>query len=98
MSEDQRNLFVRVIERLLGKIRFPYLFVLVLALFGVTMAVPDPLPFVDEILLGAMTILFGVWRRRREERLTGDEGSASAGEADLAGRRERSALPSADER
>ena len=80
MSDERRGL----IERLLGRLRFPHLFLLVLALFGITMAVPDPLPFVDEVLLGAMTVLFGLWRRRREERLTERE--------------ERPALPPADER
>ena len=30
--------------------------------------IPDFLPFADEILLGLLTMLFGVWRKQRRER------------------------------
>lgn len=47
-------------------LRFPGLFLLFAALFLVDLAVPDFIPFVDEIGFGILTALFGLWRRRRE--------------------------------
>lgn len=67
------NRVLRFAERL----SFPRLFALTATLFLVTLLVPDPLPLVDEILLGLGTLLLAAWRRRRQpERLpaaSGDE-------------------------
>ena len=52
---------------LLGWIRrlsHPRLFALTGALFLVTLVVPDPIPFVDELLLGLGTIAFANWKNR----------------------------------
>ncbi len=54
-------------RRFLGRLRFPQLFVLVLALFGLDLAIPDVIPFLDEILLGAVTLLLGSWKDRRAD-------------------------------
>ncbi len=54
--------------RFLGRLRFPWLFALTAVLFLVDVLVPDLLPWADEILLGALTLLFGAWRQRRHER------------------------------
>lgn len=56
------NRLLRFAERL----SFPRLFALTATLFLVTVLVPDPLPFADEILLGLGTLLLGAWRRRRQ--------------------------------
>lgn len=45
-------------------LRFPTLFVVTLLLFGVDLAVPDVIPFVDEILLGLGALLLANWRKR----------------------------------
>lgn len=50
------------------KLRFPWLLLLTAALFGVDLAIPDFIPFVDEILLGLATIILGRWRRKPESR------------------------------
>jgi hypothetical protein len=34
-------------------------------LFVLDILVPDPIPFIDEILLGLGTLLFASWRRRK---------------------------------
>lgn len=47
-----------------SKLRFPQLFLLTGAVFVLNLLVPDPLPFVDEILLGLVTALLGSLRRR----------------------------------
>ena len=48
-----RTLFTRWVSRL----RFPQLFVFTAALFVVDALVPDLIPFLDEILLAAATLL-----------------------------------------
>ena len=49
---------------LAARLRFPWLFALTALLFGVSLVVPDPVPLVDELLLGLLTVLFAAWRRR----------------------------------
>ena len=52
-----------------SRLKFPQLFAVTLALFLFDLIVPDLVPFVDEILLGLATTLFGFWREpvpRRE--------------------------------
>ena len=46
------------------KLRYPTLFKLTAALFAITLVVPDPFPFVDEILLGLGTLLLSSWKNR----------------------------------
>lgn len=50
----------------LGGLRFPQLFVLLAIIFLVDLFVPDLLPFVDEAVLGLLTLMTGMWRDRRE--------------------------------
>ena len=47
------------------RLRFPKLLALTAVLFVVDFLVPDPVPFLDEILLGLSTILFASWRETR---------------------------------
>ncbi len=58
----------------LGRLRFPYLFGLTALVFLGDVLLPDLIPFVDEILLGLLTILFGSWRQTRHETPPGEEG------------------------
>ena len=58
----------------LGGLRFPYLFGLTALVFLGDVLLPDLIPFVDEILLGLLTILFGAWRKKRHETPPGEEG------------------------
>jgi hypothetical protein len=46
-------------------LRFPALFVILLTVTLADLVVPDIIPFVDEIVLAALTALFGLWRERR---------------------------------
>ena len=50
--------------RFASRLRFPQLFFLVAALFLVDLAVPDLIPFADEILLGLLTLLLGGLRKK----------------------------------
>jgi hypothetical protein len=56
------------IRRRLERLRFPQLALLTGLLFLVTFVVPDPLPFVDEILLGLGTLLLTSWKRNRSDK------------------------------
>lgn len=62
---SMRDLILRFARRL----RFPWLFLLTAVLFAIDLVVPDLIPFADEILLGLLTLLFGFWRQRRQERI-----------------------------
>lgn len=55
-------------RRVASRLKFPYLFFLVGVLFFLDMMFPDPIPFVDEIFLGFLTVLLGTWKERREEK------------------------------
>ena len=47
-----------------GKLRYPTLFKITAALFAINLFVFDPIPFVDEILLGLGTLLLANWKNR----------------------------------
>ena len=48
------------------------------ALFLINMAIPDPLPLVDEFLILAATILLSRWAKRGEMGATGATGATGA--------------------
>ncbi len=49
------------------RLRFPTLFALIALLFVVDLLVPDFIPFVDEIILGLLTVVLGTLREKRRE-------------------------------
>ena len=48
------------------RLRYPTLFKLTAALFLLTLFIPDPIPMLDEILLGLGTLLLPNWKTRRD--------------------------------
>ncbi|MBS1209391.1 MAG: hypothetical protein H6R19_1789 [Proteobacteria bacterium] len=48
------------------RLRFPHLFLLILVVFAVDLLLPDFIPFIDEILLGMLTLLLAAWEQRKE--------------------------------
>ena len=52
-------------QRLGARLRFPQLFLLTLVLFVGDLLVPDLIPLVDEILLGLITLMLGMWKQKR---------------------------------
>lgn len=46
------------------RLRYPTLFKLTAGLFALTLLIPDPLPFVDELVLGLGTLLLANWKSR----------------------------------
>jgi len=67
MTTPQRSPWLRVLERVLPRMKYPQLFTLLLGLFVVDLFLPDPVPFIDEVILGLLTVLVGSWRSRRKE-------------------------------
>ncbi len=49
------------------KLRFKQLFLVTLGLFVFDLIIPDFIPFVDELLLGLLTLLFGAWKKGDQE-------------------------------
>lgn len=47
------------------KLRYPTLFKITAMLFALDLLVLDPMPFVDEILLGLGTLLLANWKNRK---------------------------------
>lgn len=54
------------------RLRYPTLFKITAALFVLTLLVPDPFPFVDELLLGLGTLLLANWKDRGKARPLGE--------------------------
>ncbi|WP_115049158.1 DUF6116 family protein [Xanthomonas arboricola] len=46
-------------------LRYPTLFKLAAALFLVDLVLPDPIPFLDELLFGLTTLLLANWKTRK---------------------------------
>lgn len=58
------RLLIAPFLRWAGKLRHPALFKLTAILFLISALLPDPIPFIDEILLGLATLLFANWKNR----------------------------------
>lgn len=69
------NLLSQIALKFAGRLRFPYLFMLAAGLFLLDFFVPDPFPFVDEVLLGLLTLLLGSLRKHRRRLTPDDPGS-----------------------
>lgn len=50
----------------LSRLRSWQLFLVAAALFVADLLIPDPIPFVDEIMLALTTLLLARWKGRRE--------------------------------
>jgi len=53
--------------RFAANLRFPTLFALTAGLFLLDLVIPDFIPFVDELLLGLLALLFANLRRKPAE-------------------------------
>ena len=60
------NLLIAPLLRWLGRLSFPRLFLISAALFVLDAAIPDLIPFADEILLGLGTLLLANIRKRKQ--------------------------------
>lgn len=61
------NPLTALVQRYLPRLRYPYLFLILGGLFLVDLVTPDPIPFVDEMLLLVLTFIAATFTTRREE-------------------------------
>lgn len=60
-----KRLLLAPFLRWAGRLRHPTLFKLTAAAFALSVLLsPDPIPFLDEIVLGLATLLFANWKDR----------------------------------
>ncbi len=52
-------------QEITARLRFPQLFLLTLVLFLGDLLVPDLIPLVDEIMLGLLTLMLGMWKQKK---------------------------------
>lgn len=60
------NPMLAPVMRWMSRLSYPRLFLLAAVLFVATLFFPDPIPFVDEILLGIGTVALANWKSRRK--------------------------------
>lgn len=58
------NPILAPVLRWLGRLSYPKLFAMAAILFAISVVVPDPLPFVDELLLGMGALLIAGRKRK----------------------------------
>ena len=63
-KEERQNL----IQRFVSGLSYPKVFLLLSGMFLLDLLVPDMIPFLDEIFLGTLTVLFGMLRERKATR------------------------------
>jgi hypothetical protein len=54
------------IQRFLERRRFPTLFLILAALFGANLFIPDAVPLIDELIMLVATVIVGAFRERRK--------------------------------
>ncbi len=82
MTSPPRSPVSSIVQRLLPRLRYPYLFLALAALLLVDLVLPDPLPLVDEAMLAVLTFLAGTWRTRRDPAPPPQEERTALGEGD----------------
>ena len=63
MTKAPQGLVGALLARYAGRLRFPQLFAFTGTLFLLDMLIPDLIPFMDEMMLGLLTVLLGMWRK-----------------------------------
>ncbi len=69
-----RTPLVALLLRFASRLRFPWLFGLTATMLAVDLLLPDPFPFVDELALGLLALLFAAWRKPVEVSGPGEAG------------------------
>jgi len=64
MTQTPRGLIPSLIAQLATRLRFPQLFAFTATLFVLDLLIPDLIPFMDEVLLGLIALLLGMWRKK----------------------------------
>lgn len=62
-----RPFLIAPLLRWFGRLSYPRLFAVTAALFVVSVLLPDPIPLIDELLLGLGTLLLANWKNRKDD-------------------------------
>ena len=65
MSTPTRSPVQEIVGSLVGRLKYPWVFVLLATVFIADTIIPDPIPFVDEAMLALLTFLVGSWGARK---------------------------------
>lgn len=66
MGTPQTLTLGQLVQRFLGRLRFPQLFVVAAILLALDFVIPDAVPLLDEVMLAVLTLLLGQWRKPDE--------------------------------
>ncbi len=80
MATRVRNPLISLLTAFLLRLRFPYLFAISLALFALNLIVPDPIPFIDELMLGLLAALLASLQGSGAG--TGDQSRVTSGDSE----------------
>ena len=67
MSVFGRSERSALVGRFLSGLRFPQVFTLIAVLFLIDFFTPDPIPFLDEMILAALAFLVASWKAKSDE-------------------------------
>lgn len=67
MSAASHSPATTLVSRLLPRLRYPYLFLVLGGLFLVDLIIPDPIPLIDELLLAVLTFIAATFTARRDD-------------------------------
>lgn len=65
-SRNSTGVTTALLQRLFPRLRYPWLFAVVGGLFLLDLIMPDPVPLIDEAMLGLLTVLLGSWKTRNQ--------------------------------
>ena len=77
MTAARLNPVIAPLLRYASRLRFPWLVAITATLFVLDLAIPDFVPFADEVLLGLLTIALASFRRRNRDPVSDSDSSKS---------------------
>lgn len=63
-----RRIAILLLGRYGRRLRYPHLFLIAGLCFVLDLVLPDGLPFLDELLLGLVTLVLALWRKPGPDR------------------------------
>jgi hypothetical protein len=79
MTTVRPNPVIAPLMRYASRLRFPWLVAITATLFVLDLAIPDFVPFADEVLLGLLTIVLASFRRRKRDPVSDADSLESRG-------------------
>lgn len=64
MTNQPQGVVGALLARYASHLKFPQLFAFAGTLFLLDLLIPDLIPFVDELMLGLLTLILGMWRAK----------------------------------